>query len=152
MKKEQILNAILNKKMFNHTLTDWAIDMFFNFIGGEYFSYPRNEEKLKEYNNFILNLIDLSQNQDKPKQAYKKARKYIISNFCEALTLEFNCSYGYAQKVVVKAFGLKCLETINNDLISKMFSYNQNALENAFTPCDIALNNNQIKNGYFKNS
>ena len=130
----------MNKSFANHKLTDWAIDMFFNYIGGEYFSYPKDEQKKKEYDDLIMDLIDMDYNQNKSKQAYKKARRYVIENFCSALSLEFDCSYGYGQKVVVGAFGLTHLQVINNELISKVFEYNSD-----FNCCDIALNNDEIK-------
>ena len=139
-KKQDILNAIMLKGHFSNKLTNWAESMFFNFIGGEYFSYPKNENKYKEQFRLIDELFCLA-NIGKNKQAYKKALTYVISNFCDAVALEFDCSYGYAQKVIVKAFGKSSLESINNDLISQFIEYNSEGS----TACDIALNNHEIK-------
>jgi hypothetical protein len=138
VKKDEILNAIMNKKYANHELTEWAENMFFNYIGGEYFNYPADERKYNEQFLLIKELRALA-GSGKNKQAYKKAVKYIIYNFCSAVTQEFDCSYSYAQKVIVKAFGKANLEVINNDLISKLFNYSLYP-----SICDIALNQNKI--------
>ena len=137
MKKTQIINAVCEKGTFNNKLTDWAENMFFNYIGGEYFYYPYNEKKYNEQFAICKDLLHIAKSN--PKKAYKLAVQYVILNFCKALQEEFDCSYSYAQKVMVKTFGYNQLEVINNDLISKMFDANCE-----FNCCDIALNEKQI--------
>ena len=51
---------------------------------------------------------------------YKKQRAFVINNYTALLALEFGCSYGYAQKVIVGLFAKDKLESITNEFINDL--------------------------------
>mgnify|MGYP003114548975 FL=1 len=51
---------------------------------------------------------------------YKKQRAFVINNYTALLALEFGCSYGYAQKVIVELFAKDKLESITNEFINDL--------------------------------
>ncbi len=103
MIKDKIKEALLNKGTFNNKLTDYGVDLWRNFIYGDYSKqdYLKSLEMQKETNK-------------------RKLRKFVIFNYCSLVAREFNCSYGHAQKTMVNLFGLQSLESINDELIEEL--------------------------------
>ena len=105
MIKAQIKEAILEKGTFNNKLTDWGLNLWRHFIYGD-FSY-RDYEKAME----------LQKENNK-----KKIRSFVIFSYCNLIANEFNCSYSYAQKVIVDLFGKQSLESVNDELINEVLN------------------------------
>ena len=51
---------------------------------------------------------------------YKTQRAFVISNYTKLLALEFNCSYGYAQKTIVGLFPKEKLVSITDGFINEL--------------------------------
>ena len=103
MVKSQIKEALLNKGTFNNKLTDYGVDLFRSVIYGD---YSENDYLRAKSMQIVTNR--------------KKLRSYVIETFCKAVSTEFNCSYGYAQKCMVNLFGLQSLDSINDELIDEL--------------------------------
>tara|TARA_R110000824_G_scaffold375866_1_gene566840 strand:+ start:125 stop:469 length:345 start_codon:yes stop_codon:yes gene_type:complete len=80
-------------------MSDWGYQLWTNFIYGNY----------GEVN--FTNVKDASE---------KKQRTFVIFNYTRLLAREFNCSYGYAQKVIVGLFTKDKLASITNEFIEEM--------------------------------
>ena len=104
--KQQIKNDILNKGTFNNKLSDYGESLWRHFIYGDFseFDYLKCQDMKKETNK-------------------RKLRSFVIYNYCNIISKEYDCSYGYAQKCLVSLFGIKSLEIINDNLINKLKKY-----------------------------
>ena len=65
------------------------------------------------YDHYQVNLEFLKANHDNP----KKLRMFVISEFTKYTAHDADCSYGYAQKVIVETISKDKLEKLNNLLI-----------------------------------
>ena len=65
------------------------------------------------YDHYQANLEFLKANHDKP----KRLRMFVISEFTKYTAHDADCSYGYAQKVIVETISKDKLEKLNNLLI-----------------------------------
>ena len=65
------------------------------------------------YDHYQANLEFLKANHDNP----KRLRMFVISEFTKYTAHDADCSYGYAQKVIVETIGKDKLEKLNNLLI-----------------------------------
>jgi len=104
--KEEIKNDILNKGTFNNKLTDYGEQIWTDFISGSWCEsdYLKCQSMKKETNK-------------------RKLRTFVIFSYCSLIAKNYDCSYGYAQKCLVSLFGIKSLETINDNLIDELKQY-----------------------------
>ena len=65
------------------------------------------------YDHYQANLEFLKANHDNP----KRLRMFVISEFTKYTAHDADCSYGYAQKVIVETISKDKLEKLNNLLI-----------------------------------
>ena len=95
----------------------WVRRFFRLFLEGSY-----GQENYPNYQNLRLRY---NQKVGKMKQQLKVLRSFIIENFSKFGAIEFNCSRGYFQKVMVETFSKEELHTINyiliEDLIEEFF-------------------------------
>ena len=87
---------------FGDELSRWGYQLWTNFIYGDY------DEKDHAIS---LEMRDASK---------KEQRTFVISRYTGLLALEFGCSYGYAQKVIVGLFTKGKLASITNEFIEEM--------------------------------
>ena len=87
---------------FGDELSRWGYQLWTNFIAGIY------DEKDHAIS---LEMRDASK---------REQRTFVISRYTGLLALEFNCSYGYAQKVIVGLFTKDKLASITNEFIEEM--------------------------------
>ena len=107
---KQEIQQIVTFENFQNS-NSWVRRFFRLFLDGSYGfeNYP-NYENLK-----------LRYNQKKSKtQKMKVLRSFIIENFSKFGAIEFNCSRGYFQKVIVQTFSKNELEEINKILIEEL--------------------------------
>ena len=107
--KQEIQQTVTFENFQNSN--SWVRRFFRLFLEGSYGfeNYP-NYENLK-----------LRYNQKKSKtQKMKVLRSFIIENFSKFGAIEFNCSRGYFQKVIVQTFSKNELEEINKILIEEL--------------------------------
>ena len=97
--KEEMKDALL---LTSGEMTEWGYQLWNNFIYGAY----------AEADHIIsLKMRDASK---------KDQRTFVVSKYTLLLALEFNCSYGYAQKVIVGLFAKDKLASITNEFIEDM--------------------------------
>ena len=103
MIKEQIKQALLVKGHFSNKLSDYGLQIWRHFIFGDYgeADYLKCQEMKEETNK-------------------KKLRTFVIYNYCNLVSREFNCSYSHAQKCLVDIFNRQSLESINEELINEL--------------------------------
>ena len=81
-------------------MSDWGYQLWNNFMYGNY--------SIKDYRDCLE--IRNANN--------RKQRAFVINNYTRLLAFEFDCSYGYAQKVLVSLFSKEKLESITSQFIS----------------------------------
>ena len=81
-------------------MSDWGYQLWNNFMYGNY--------SIKDYQDCLE--IRNANN--------RKQRAFVINNYTRLLALEFDCSYGYAQKVLVSLFSKEKLESITSQFIN----------------------------------
>lgn len=87
---------------FGDELSRWGYNLWTNIINGNY-------EKADYFD--AIEMRDASE---------KEQRTFVISRYTGLLSREFNCSYGYAQKVLVGLFTKEKLARITNEFIDEM--------------------------------
>jgi hypothetical protein len=88
----------------NYNLTRYGYSLWTHFINGDW-------DELDYLN--VVKMKDASKGEQ---------RNFVISRYTSLLSLEFNCSYGYAQKVIVGLFTKDKLESITNEFIDEMLT------------------------------
>lgn len=81
-------------------MSDWGYQLWNNFMYGNY--------SIKDYRDCLE--IRNANN--------RKQRAFVINNYTRLLAFEFDCSYGYAQRVLVSLFSKEKLESITSQFIS----------------------------------
>jgi len=89
---------------------DWYLDNWDWILNGtygyeHYQNYKRQYEEAKTLT------------QGRKQQAL---RRIVINSFTTLVSIELGCSYGHAQKIIVKALGLPRLEKINKERIPQL--------------------------------
>ena len=111
MIKQRIKNALLVNPIcsyescglkFHREMSKWGYQLWTNFINGNY-----------DEVDYGISLV--MRNASK-----KEQRTFVISRYTGLLALEFGCSYGYAQKVIVGLFTKDKLASITNEFIEEM--------------------------------
>ena len=97
--KEEMKDALL---LTSGEMTEWGYQLWNNFIYG---AYAESDHTVS------LKMRDASK---------KDQRTFVVSKYTLLLALEFNCSYGYAQKVIVKLFTKDKLASITNEFIDDL--------------------------------
>ena len=97
--KQQIKDALV---FISGEMSDYGYQVWNHFIHGNY------DEK-----DYISSLKMRNAN-------HKEQRTFAIHNFTRIISLEFDCSYGYAQKVIVGLFTKDKLESITNEFINDL--------------------------------
>jgi len=97
--KQQMKDALI---FIPNEMSDWGYQLWNNFIYGNY--------SIKDYRD-CLEMRNANN---------RKQRAFVIHNYTRLLALEFNCSYGYAQKVIVGLFAKDKLESITNEFINDL--------------------------------
>ena len=97
--KQQMKDALI---FIPNEMSDWGYQLWNNFIYGNY--------SIKDYRD-CLEMRNANN---------RKQRAFVISNYTRLLALEFGCSYGYAQKVIVGLFAKDKLESITNEFINDL--------------------------------
>ena len=97
--KDEMKDALL---LTSGEMTGWGYQLWNNFIYG---SYGDGDHEIS------LKMRDASE---------RKQRMFVISRYTGLLAQEFNCSYGYAQKVIVGLFTKDKLASITNEFIEEM--------------------------------
>jgi len=95
--KQQIKDALL---LTSGEMTEWGYHLWNNFIYGSYSEID------------YLNCLEMRNANN------RKQRAFVINNYTRLLALEFDCSYGYAQKVIVGLFSKEKLESITSQFIN----------------------------------
>jgi hypothetical protein len=96
--KQKIKETLLD----NQLLSNWGNQLWSHFINGNYSeSDYLNSLKMKKANK-------------------REQRIFTIYNYTRLLALEFGCSYGYAQRVIVGLFPKEKLESITNGFINDL--------------------------------
>jgi len=88
----------------NYNLTRYGYSLWTHFINGDW-------DELDYLN--VVKMKDASKGEQ---------RSFVISRYTSLLSKEFNCSYGYAQKVIVGLFTKDKLESITNEFIDEMLT------------------------------
>ena len=88
----------------NYNLTRYGYSLWTHFING-------NWDGLDHFN--VLSMRNASKGEQ---------RSFVISRYTSLLSIEFNCSYGYAQKVIVGLFTKDKLASITNEFIDEMLN------------------------------
>jgi hypothetical protein len=83
-------------------MSDWGYNLWNNFMYGNY--------SIKDYRDCLE--IRNANN--------RKQKAFVINNYTRLLALEFDCFYGYAQKVLVSLFSKEKLEWITNYFINEI--------------------------------
>ena len=97
--KQQMKDALI---FIPNEMSDWGYQLWNNFIYGNY--------SIKDYRD-CLEMRNANN---------RKQKAFVISNYTRLLALEFGCSYGYAQKVIVGLFAKDKLESITNEFINDL--------------------------------
>ena len=97
--KQKIKDALL---LTSGEMSEWGYKLWYNFMYGNY------DES--DYSHCLEMEIE----------NHKTQRTFVISNYTRLLALEFGCSYGYAQKVIVGLFAKDKLESITNEFINDL--------------------------------
>ena len=102
-----------------HKPDHWSIDRFNDMLQGNY-----DEGHYKRYLRQVA--------QAATTLSYVRFRSIAINAFATMLSLEYGCSYGYAQKCLVKIVGPNELNRLNQELIQNVVShYNETIGEEA---------------------
>ena len=88
--KQQMKDALI---FIPNEMSDWGYQLWNNFIYGNYSEID------------YLNCLEMRNANN------RKQRAFVINNYTRLLALEFHCSYGYAQKVIVSLFSKEKLES-----------------------------------------
>ena len=97
--KQQIKDALV---FISGEMSDYGYQLWTNFMYGNY------DES--DYSHCLGMKIENRKTQ----------KTFVISNYTRLLALEFGCSYGYAQKVIVGLFTKDKLESITNEFINDL--------------------------------
>ena len=97
--KQQMKDALT---LISGEMSNYGYQIWYNFIYGNY------DES--DYSHCLEMGIE----------NHKTQRAFVISNYTKLLALEFNCSYGYAQKTIVGLFPKEKLESITNEFINDL--------------------------------
>ena len=111
MKYQIIKNEIVENQLFSAD---------FSSVAQELFDYKLLENKNGRVFLITDNALRLIE-KGKHANAFRLMRRLVIDTFCDAVAEHYNCSNGYAQKCVVKAFGYTNLTSINERLIKHTF-------------------------------
>ena len=106
--KDEIQEAITFRNFCNPN--SWVRKCFELFLEGSY----------GEHNKINYKMLELRVSEKKSSsQKMKVFRSFIIENFSKFGAIEFNCSRGYFQKVMVQTFSKDELKVINKILVNE---------------------------------
>jgi hypothetical protein len=118
MKNALLDNPLIGLKVYRE-MSKWGYQLWTNFING---SYGEGD------------FDDVIEMKDAPEE---ERRKFVIRRYTGLLAIEFNCSYGYAQKVIVGFFTKKKLASITDEFIDEMARF-------TITQCNNEINDDEI--------
>jgi len=102
-----------------HKPDHWSIDRFNDMLQGNY-----GEDHYKRY----LRRVGIAATA----LSYVRFRSIAIEAYASMLSLEYGCTYGHAQKCLVKILGLNEINRLNQELIQNVVShYNETIGEEA---------------------
>ena len=97
--KQQMKDALT---LISGEMSNYGYQIWNNFINGNY--------GMEDYRDCLIY----------KNAEYKTQRAFVISNYTKLLALEFNCSYGHAQKTIVGLFPKEKLVSITNEFINDL--------------------------------
>lgn len=100
----------MNKKQEFLRDKDWYITNWDWYINGSY-GEEGYQQALREYNE--------AQRKTEGRKA-QTLRRIVINSFTNLVATELDCSYGYAQKLIVDSFTTNELDKLNKQFISEL--------------------------------
>jgi hypothetical protein len=103
MKKSLLDNPLIGLKFYRE-MSKYGYSLWTHFINGDWDGLDH------------LNVVKMRG------ASKREQRSFVISRYTSILSIEFNCSYGYAQKVIVGLFTKEKLASITDEFIDEMLN------------------------------